>query len=128
MKINWKVRLTSTKFYATVVIPIVVVIASNVWNGIDATQLSDQLNTILSSVGSVVAMFGGVIDPTTPGVSDSEKALSNTPAKSKTQQIKDLQASNASLIKQVTTLNSLIGTNSQATVDTAKATTKEDAK
>lgn len=81
MKINWRIRLKSPKFYATVVIPIVVIIASNIWNNLDATQLTDELNNVLSAVFAIVATIGGVVDPTTKGLNDSEQAMNYTATK-----------------------------------------------
>lgn len=78
MKINWKVRLLSKKFWLAIV-PAILLLAQAVatpfgykWNFAD---LGVQLTGIINAVFAVLAIMGVVTDPTTAGVSDSTQAL-----------------------------------------------------
>ncbi len=78
MKINWKVRLLSKKFWLAIV-PAVLLLLQAVatpfgykWNFAD---LGVQLTGIINAAFAVLTILGVVVDPTTAGVSDSAQAL-----------------------------------------------------
>jgi phi LC3 family holin len=85
MKINWKVRLLSIKFWLALV-PAILLLAQAVaapfgykW---DFASLGKELTGVINAVFAVMAILGVVADPTTAGVSDSAKALTySKPAK-----------------------------------------------
>ncbi len=78
MKINWKVRLLSIKFWLALV-PAILLLAQAVaapfgykW---DFANLGTQLTGVINAVFGVLAILGVVTDPTTAGVTDSAQAL-----------------------------------------------------
>lgn len=77
-KINWKVRVKNKVFWLSI-IPAVLLLLSKVLNlfGItfDYSELSRQLEDIVSTVFVILALVGIVADPTTNGISDSQQAL-----------------------------------------------------
>lgn len=76
MKVNWKVRLKHKTFWVAMLSAIVVFanqIAATL--GYDITVVSEKVTVIAESILSVLAFLGIIIDPTTNGVSDSERAL-----------------------------------------------------
>ena len=84
MKINWKVRLLSVKFWLALV-PAVLLLAQAVaapfgykW---DFANLGAQLTGIVNAVFAVLSILGVVTDPTTAGVTDSAQALAYTTPK-----------------------------------------------
>ena len=87
MKINWKVRLKNKMFWVTA-IPMLLLLAKQVCElcgvHIEIENLSNSLVEIVGTVFGVLALVGVVADPTTEGVSDSERAMTYTnPAKDK---------------------------------------------
>ena len=84
MKINWKVRLLSVKFWLALV-PAILLLAQAVaapfgykW---DFANLGTQLTGIINAAFAVLSILGVVTDPTTAGVSDSAQALTYTTPK-----------------------------------------------
>ena len=78
MKINWKVRLLSKKFWLAIV-PAILLLAQAVaapfgykW---DFANLGTQLTGIVNAVFAVLSILGVVTDPTTAGLTDSARAL-----------------------------------------------------
>lgn len=86
MKINWKVRLRNKTFWTTI-IPIGAAIIYTVlgfFGVVPKVSESDVVNVCLLVV-EFIAAFGSIVDPTTSGASDSEKALTyDAPAPSST--------------------------------------------
>lgn len=86
MKINWKVRLKNKTFWVTA-IPIVAAIVYTIlgfFGVVPKISQSDIVNVLLLIV-ELLSVVGVVIDPTTSGASDSDKALTyETPAPSTT--------------------------------------------
>ena len=83
-KINWKVRLANPTFWWSV-IPMLALIIEGVLRtfGIDVEipVLQGALTDIINGVLAILALTGIVVDHTTEGVGDSERALSyNEPA------------------------------------------------
>jgi phi LC3 family holin len=79
MKINWKVRVLSVKFWLALVPAILLLVqavAAPFGYKWDFANLGTQLTGIVNAVFAVLSILGVVTDPTTPGVTDSDKALS----------------------------------------------------
>ena len=83
MKINWKVRVKNPLFWAdlaaAIILPILTALGLN-WS--DVTSWSALLNVMLEAIKNPVIVVSVIIsvwnliqDPTTKGVSDSERAL-----------------------------------------------------
>ena len=81
MKINLKARAKNKVFWLTM-IPAVCLLISQVLRlfgiELDLTFISEQLKEIIETVFVIVGLLGIVVDPTTKGVSDSERALDYT--------------------------------------------------
>lgn len=83
MKINWIVRLKNPYFY----VPLLLFIISTVGSVAHVTEADvaswEGLGKIVSGIvknpaqlfSIVIALYGYIVDPTTPGTSDSAKAL-----------------------------------------------------
>ncbi|WP_286927055.1 MULTISPECIES: phage holin [Lysinibacillus] len=77
MKINWKIRLQHKPFLLAL-FSLILLLAQQVAAifGYDLTSaMSEQLTFILNTVLSILVLMGVVIDPTTRGTKDSERAL-----------------------------------------------------
>ena len=78
MKINWTVRIKNKAFWATT-IPVVLLlirqVAAMLGFEIDLSVIGDQLVGIVETLFILLALLGIVTDPTTPGVSDSDRAM-----------------------------------------------------
>ena len=76
MKINWKVRLKQPSFWiATVPIVITFVYSVLALIGIAPSITQDTVQNLFLALVAVLAQFGIVVDPTTKGVSDSDRAM-----------------------------------------------------
>lgn len=77
-KINWKVRVKSIKFWSAI-IPAVLYLVSIVsrWFGIDIDIELIQQETLLfiEAVFAILVILGIVVDPTTPNIEDSDRAM-----------------------------------------------------
>ena len=76
MKINWMIRLQHKPFLLAL-FSLVLLLAQQVAAvfGYDLTSMmSEQLTTILNTVLSILVLMGVIVDPTTRGTSDSERA------------------------------------------------------
>ncbi|MEK5333708.1 MULTISPECIES: phage holin [unclassified Lysinibacillus] len=77
MRINWKVRFMHKPFVLAL-FSMLLLLAQQVGAlfGFDLTSgMSEQLTSILNTVLSILVLMGVVVDPTTSGTSDSERAL-----------------------------------------------------
>ncbi|AVK83315.1 phage holin [Lysinibacillus sp. B2A1] len=77
MKINWKIRLQHKPFLLAL-FSLILLLAQQVAAifGYDLTSaMSEQLTSILNTVLSILVLMGVVVDPTTRGTKDSERAL-----------------------------------------------------
>ena len=86
MKINWKVRLQNKTFWVTI-IPIVAAIVFTILGffGVVPKVSQNEIINVLMLIVELLSVVGVVIDPTTSGASDSDKALTyETPAPSST--------------------------------------------
>ena len=78
MKINWIVRIKNKNFWITV-IPAVLILAQVVADvfgySLDLGELGNKLLDVVNAVFTLLAIMGIVTDPTTAGLSDSERAM-----------------------------------------------------
>ena len=76
MKINWKVRLKNPVFWLTV-IPAGIALVYTVLGlfGVVPTISEDVLVNAVTAIISALTTVGVLIDPTTKGVRDSDRAL-----------------------------------------------------
>lgn len=76
MKINWKVRLKNPVFWLTV-IPSVIALVYTVLGlfGVVPSVSEDILVNAVTAVISALTTIGVLVDPTTKGLCDSERAL-----------------------------------------------------
>lgn len=76
--INWKVRLKNKAFWMAI-IPAVLLLVQQLCAlfGIELNMagVSEQLTAIVGTVFAVLSLVGIVNDPTTSGLSDSERAM-----------------------------------------------------
>ena len=76
MKINWKVRLKQPSFWiATIPVVITFVYSVLALVGIAPSITQDAAQNLFLALVAVLAQFGIVVDPTTKGVSDSDRAM-----------------------------------------------------
>lgn len=77
MKINWKVRLKNPVFWLTV-IPAVITFVYTVLGavGVVPSLSEDVVVNIVTALISALTTIGVLVDPTTKGVGDSERAMS----------------------------------------------------
>lgn len=79
--LNWKVRFKNKTFWLAIIpamlllIQTVLALAGIEWN---YDLLNDQLLAIVNALFAVLTILGVVVDPTTKGVADSERALGYT--------------------------------------------------
>ena len=79
MRINWRVRIANRQFWASAVPALALVIeafASLFGFEIDLTTFTGQLLTVINAVFAFLVILGIVVDPTTEGVGDSNRAMS----------------------------------------------------
>jgi len=78
MKINWKVRVKNRAFWIAI-IPAIALLGKQVLElfgvNVDFTNVSKELLGIIETVFVILAIVGVIADPTTTGISDSERAL-----------------------------------------------------
>lgn len=76
MKINWKVRLRQPAFWiATIPVVITFVYSVLALVGVVPSVTEGAVQNLFLTLVSVLAQFGIVVDPTTKGVSDSDRAM-----------------------------------------------------
>ncbi len=78
MKINWKVRLKNKTFWLAIVPALLLVIqtvASLFGYAWDFVVLNQQIAAVINAVFAVLAILGVVTDPTTAGMTDSDRAM-----------------------------------------------------
>lgn len=83
MKINWKIRVKNPLWWAEVVVALFAPILAHAgmgweqvtsWASLGGLLLGAVQNPVVV-VAVVVAVFNAITDPTTPGISDSERAM-----------------------------------------------------
>ena len=75
-KINWIVRIKNKAFWVALIpalLLLVQAIAAVFGFAIDLGDLGDKL--LINALFAVLAILGVVVDPTTPGTGDSDRAL-----------------------------------------------------
>lgn len=78
MKINWKIRVKNKNFWLSLIPAIFLVLQTVLapfgykW---DFVVLNQQMAAIVNAVFGVLSIVGVVTDPTTAGMSDSERAM-----------------------------------------------------
>ena len=76
--INWKVRIKNKAFWMAIIPAIALVVeavAAVFGYTIDLNTLVGKLQAVVSAIFAVLVILGIVIDPTTDGVSDSNRAM-----------------------------------------------------
>lgn len=83
--INWKVRIKNDKFWIALIPAVLLLIqavAAVFGFSLDLSELGNRLLDVVNALFAVLAILGVVVDPTTEGIGDSERALSyDEPAK-----------------------------------------------
>ena len=79
MQLNWKVRIRNKLFWLAL-IPAVLILVETVCRlfgvTVETGDLKEQLLNLVNAVFAVLAVLGIVVDPTTEGLSDSDRAMS----------------------------------------------------
>lgn len=78
MEINWKVRLKNKAFWVAIIPALLLVVqtvAALFGFTLDLGDLGNKLLAVVNAVFAVLVIVGVVTDPTTEGVSDSDRAL-----------------------------------------------------
>lgn len=78
MEINWKVRLKNKAFWVAIIPALLLVIqtvAALFGFTLDLGDLGNKLLAVVNAVFSVLVIIGVVTDPTTEGISDSDRAM-----------------------------------------------------
>lgn len=81
MKINFLVRLKNKAFWLALIPALLLVVqtvASLFGYNWDFVILNQQIAAIINAVFAVLSILGIVVDPTTAGVGDSQRALTYT--------------------------------------------------
>ena len=81
MKLNWKVRIKNKAFWLAVIPAIALVaqaIAAVFGYTIDLTTMVGKLQAVVNAVFALLVILGIVVDPTTDGIGDSQRALEYT--------------------------------------------------
>ena len=82
--INWRVRFKNKNFWLSFIpsVLLLVQVTANVFGfNFDFGDLGNKLIAVVNAVFVVLSLLGVVTDPTTAGVSDSERALTYTQPK-----------------------------------------------
>lgn len=78
MKINWEIRLKNKQFWLAVIPAIALVIQAVAavfgWT-IDLTTMVGKLLAVVDAVFALLVVLGIVVDPTTAGIKDSDRAM-----------------------------------------------------
>lgn len=76
MSINWKLRLQNKTTLTALVMALVALVYQVLGVcGVVPRVAQDQVTTIVSMVINVLCLLGIVVDPTTAGIGDSNRAL-----------------------------------------------------
>lgn len=78
MQMNWKVRIKNKAFWLAL-IPALALVAQSIaaifGYTIDLTTLVGKLQAAVNAIFAVLVILGIVVDPTTSGISDSDRAM-----------------------------------------------------
>lgn len=76
MNINWKLRFQNKTTLTALVLALVALVYQVLGVcGVVPRVTQDQVTTIVSMVINILCLLGIVVDPTTAGVGDSERAM-----------------------------------------------------
>ena len=78
MNINWKVRIKNKLFWLAIIPAVLLMvksIAAVFGIEIEVADVGARLATVVEAVFGVLIILGVVVDPTTKGASDSDRAL-----------------------------------------------------
>ena len=78
MRVNWKVRIKNKTFWITIVpafLLVVQAVASLFGYDWDFVILNQQITAVINAVFALLAILGVVNDPTTVGITDSNRAM-----------------------------------------------------
>lgn len=76
--INWKVRIKNKAFWLAMipaVLLLVQTVAALFGLTLDLGDIGDKLLAVVNAVFALLSILGVVVDPTTQGVSDSQRAM-----------------------------------------------------
>lgn len=79
--INWTVRIKNKNFWMAVipaVLLLVQTVAAVFGYSLDLGEIGNRLIAVINAVFGVLVVLGVVVDPTTAGVSDSNRAMNYT--------------------------------------------------
>ena len=78
MKINWLVRIRNKQFWVSVIPALALVIQAIAavfgWT-LDFSNVTGRLIAVVDAVFALLVILGIVVDPTTAGVGDSQRAM-----------------------------------------------------
>lgn len=78
MGVNWKIRIKNKVFWLSIIpamILLIQAVGKTFGYAFDFGKLQEDLIDIVNAVFSVLVILGVIVDPTTVGVGDSERAL-----------------------------------------------------
>ena len=78
MNINWKVRLKNKNFWISIIPALLILVqaVAKVFGfSLDLGEIGNGLLAVVNAAFGVLAILGIVNDPTTKGLSDSERAM-----------------------------------------------------
>ncbi|SPT98446.1 Holin [Lysinibacillus capsici] len=79
MKINWKVRLKHKPFLVGAFALLLLLVQQiGTLIGYDTTIYNERVTELFNTVLAFLVLIGVVVDPTTPGTSDSERVMRYT--------------------------------------------------
>ena len=81
MKINWIVRIKNKAFWLAIIPAVLLLIqavADVIGYQLDFGDISEKLIAVVNAVFMVLSILGIVVDPTTAGIGDSNRALTYT--------------------------------------------------
>jgi len=79
--INWKVRIKNKAFWLAMipaVLLLVQTVAALFGFALNLGDIGDKLLAVVNAVFALLSILGVVVDPTTQGVSDSQRAMEYT--------------------------------------------------
>ena len=79
MKMNWKVRIRNKVFWISLISALALLaqaVAAVFGYTIDLTTLVGKIQAVINAVFALLVILGVVVDPTTDGIQDSNRAMS----------------------------------------------------
>ena len=76
--INWKVRLKNKQFWVSLIPALAILVqavAAVFGYTLNLDELVGKILAVVSAVFAILAILGVVVDPTTAGIGDSERAM-----------------------------------------------------